>query len=88
VINEVSLWPTLPIPGLVLPNLTWTKNHQPEVWRQVRWALPGAVDQLGPAEPVVQVAGLVRVASVGPVDAGGQDGAGVVEQDCDVALPD
>jgi xylulokinase len=30
---------TLPIPGLVLPNLTWTKNHQPEVWRQVRWAL-------------------------------------------------
>lgn len=30
---------TLPIPGLVLPNLVWTKHHQPEVWAQVRWAL-------------------------------------------------
>ena len=30
---------TLPIPGLVLPNLAWTKKHQPEVWAQVRWAL-------------------------------------------------
>ncbi|MEI6230391.1 MAG: FGGY family carbohydrate kinase [Actinomycetes bacterium] len=30
---------TLPIPGLVLPNLVWTKRHQPEVWNQVRHAL-------------------------------------------------
>jgi xylulokinase len=30
---------TLPIPGLVLPNLTWTRRHQPEIWRQVRHAL-------------------------------------------------
>lgn len=30
---------TLPIPGLVLPNLTWTKQNQPEVWRRVRHAL-------------------------------------------------
>ncbi|MBO4269502.1 xylulokinase [Microbispora triticiradicis] len=30
---------TLPIPGLVLANLTWTRRHQPEVWRRVRHAL-------------------------------------------------
>lgn len=30
---------TLPIPGLVLPNLAWTKRHLPEVWRRVRIAL-------------------------------------------------
>src|SRR5262249_23609030 len=30
---------TLPIPGLVLPNLAWTKRHQPDVWRAVRHAL-------------------------------------------------
>lgn len=30
---------TLPIPGLVLPNLIWTKRHQPEVWSKVRHAL-------------------------------------------------
>jgi len=30
---------TLPIPGLVLPNLAWTKRHRPEVWKQVRHAL-------------------------------------------------
>jgi xylulokinase len=30
---------TLPIPGLVLPNLSWTKKHKPEVWARLRWAL-------------------------------------------------
>jgi xylulokinase len=30
---------TLPIPGLVLPNLVWTKTHQPDVWSRVRHAL-------------------------------------------------
>ena len=30
---------TLPIPGLVLPNLTWSKRHEPEIWRRVRHAL-------------------------------------------------
>lgn len=30
---------TLPIPGLVLPNLVWTKRHQPQIWAQVRYAL-------------------------------------------------
>lgn len=30
---------TLPIPGLVLPNLWWTRRHQPDVWQQVRHAL-------------------------------------------------
>lgn len=30
---------TLPIPGLVLPNLAWTKRHQPDVWGRVRFAL-------------------------------------------------
>ena len=30
---------TLPIPGLVLPNLAWTKRHQPEVWAKTRHAL-------------------------------------------------
>jgi xylulokinase len=31
---------TLPIPGLVLPNLVWTRRHLPDVWRRVRFALP------------------------------------------------
>jgi xylulokinase len=30
---------TQPIPGLILPNLSWTKKHQPEVWARVRHAL-------------------------------------------------
>lgn len=30
---------TLPIPGLVLPNLVWTRDHQPQVWAKVRHAL-------------------------------------------------
>lgn len=30
---------TLPIPGLVLPNLVWTRRHQPEIWARVRHAL-------------------------------------------------
>lgn len=30
---------TLPIPGLVLPNLVWVSRHQPGVWRRVRHAL-------------------------------------------------
>jgi sugar (pentulose or hexulose) kinase len=30
----------IPIPGLGLPNLVWTKRHLPDIWRQVRWALP------------------------------------------------
>jgi xylulokinase len=30
---------TLPIPGLVLPNLAWTARHQPDVWARVRHAL-------------------------------------------------
>ncbi len=30
---------TLPIPGLVLPNLLWTRRHQPHLWRKVRHAL-------------------------------------------------
>jgi xylulokinase len=30
---------TLPIPGLVLPNLAWTARHQPEVWSRVGHAL-------------------------------------------------
>ena len=30
---------TLPIPGLVLPNLAWTRTHRPDVWARVRWAL-------------------------------------------------
>ncbi|RLV49734.1 hypothetical protein D9V37_07425 [Nocardioides mangrovicus] len=30
---------TLPIPGLVLPNLMWTKRHLPEVWAETRHAL-------------------------------------------------
>jgi xylulokinase len=30
---------TLPIPGLVLPNLVWTARHQPDVWARVRHAL-------------------------------------------------
>jgi xylulokinase len=31
---------TLPIPGLILPNLVWTRRHRPEVWRRVLFALP------------------------------------------------
>ena len=31
---------TLPIPGLMLANLVWTKRHLPQVWRRVRFALP------------------------------------------------
>ncbi|WP_033289857.1 xylulokinase [Amycolatopsis jejuensis] len=30
---------TLPIPGLVLANLAWTKTHQPDVWARVRYAV-------------------------------------------------
>lgn len=30
---------TLPIPGLVLPNLAWTRTHLPEVWSRARFAL-------------------------------------------------
>jgi xylulokinase len=30
---------TLPIPGLVLPNLAWIKRHQHGIWRRVRHAL-------------------------------------------------
>jgi xylulokinase len=30
---------TLPIPGLVLPNLAWVKRHQPDVWSMTRHAL-------------------------------------------------
>src|SRR5690349_2178354 len=30
---------TQPIPGLILPNLAWTRAHQPDVWRNVRHAL-------------------------------------------------
>jgi xylulokinase len=30
---------TLPIPGLVLPNLVWTRAHLPDVWARVRVAL-------------------------------------------------
>lgn len=30
---------TLPIPGLVLPNLVWTREHQPDVWRRVQTVL-------------------------------------------------
>jgi xylulokinase len=30
---------TLPIPGLVLPNLVWTRRHRPQLWGRVRWAL-------------------------------------------------
>jgi xylulokinase len=30
---------TLPIPGLVLPNLVWTRRHQPDVWARTRYAL-------------------------------------------------
>jgi xylulokinase len=29
----------LPIPGLMLANLAWTRRHLPEVWRRVRYAL-------------------------------------------------
>ena len=30
----------VPIPALMLPNLVWTKRHQPEMWSQVRTILP------------------------------------------------
>jgi xylulokinase len=30
---------TLPIPGLVLPNLVWTRAHRPDLWSRVRYAL-------------------------------------------------
>jgi xylulokinase len=30
---------TLPIPGLVLPNLAWTRKHHPRLWARVRWAM-------------------------------------------------
>jgi xylulokinase len=30
---------TLPIPGLVLPNLVWVRRHQPAAWRRVHCAL-------------------------------------------------
>jgi xylulokinase len=30
---------TAPIPGLVLPNLVWTRVHQPELFARARWAL-------------------------------------------------
>lgn len=30
---------TLPIPGLVMPNLVWQQRHQPDMWRRVRHAL-------------------------------------------------
>lgn len=35
----VDVCGTQPIPGLILPNLNWTRLHQPEVWRKVRHAL-------------------------------------------------
>ncbi|MDQ8706103.1 FGGY family carbohydrate kinase [Streptomyces sp. LHD-70] len=35
----VDMTGTLPIPGLVLPNLLWTRRHQPNLWRRVRHAL-------------------------------------------------
>jgi xylulokinase len=30
---------TLPIPGLVLPNLAWIARHQPALWQRARYAL-------------------------------------------------
>lgn len=30
----------VPLPGLTLPNLVWTKRHLPDVWRRVRTSLP------------------------------------------------
>jgi sugar (pentulose or hexulose) kinase len=35
----VDVCGTQPIPGLILPNLAWTRVHQPDVWRKVRHAL-------------------------------------------------
>ena len=35
----VAVSGVLPIPGLVLPNLAWTRRHRPEVWRAARHAL-------------------------------------------------
>ncbi|MPY55871.1 xylulokinase [Streptomyces spongiae] len=35
----VDITGTLPIPGLVLPNLLWTRRHQPDLWRRVRHVL-------------------------------------------------
>jgi xylulokinase len=37
--NLIERGGTLPIPGLVLPNLVWTKKHQPDLWARVRHAL-------------------------------------------------
>lgn len=36
----IDITGVVPIPGLTLPNLAWTKRHLPDVWRQVRHALP------------------------------------------------
>lgn len=30
---------TLPIPGLILPNLVWSKRHLPDAWARARYAL-------------------------------------------------
>jgi sugar (pentulose or hexulose) kinase len=30
----------VPLPGLTLPNLVWTKRHQPDLWSRVRTVLP------------------------------------------------
>jgi sugar (pentulose or hexulose) kinase len=35
----VAVSGVLPIPGLVLPNLAWTRRHRPDVWRAARHAL-------------------------------------------------
>jgi xylulokinase len=35
----IDICGTQPIPGLMLPNLCWTKKHQPEVWSRARYAL-------------------------------------------------
>lgn len=35
----ISVSGTLPIPGLVLPNLVWTREHQPDVWAKTKHAL-------------------------------------------------
>ncbi|MFF8927176.1 FGGY-family carbohydrate kinase [Streptomyces longwoodensis] len=35
----IDITGTLPIPGLVLPNLLWTRRHQPDLWHKVRHAL-------------------------------------------------
>ena len=35
----VDISGTLPIPGLVLPNLLWTRHHRPDLWGRARHAL-------------------------------------------------